>query len=500
MICKHNMYLAEVNKQRKKEGLPPLSRRQFCKLAASSSLVLGMPLLTSCDSGKLEPGGCTEDGTGECDYVPQVLGKDNRAEIEVRPGVKLDDYSGPFRPELRFTDFSKKGLSNLIQMASHYHNAIASGYSQYIRDAYGHDAVVNAEKKIWSKVTILPIHMMYKRRLKIKGKDLESFMKFWQLDFNTIPSDISDVYFEMPSERRGLATFNKCPVAHHYETTDQADMLADVCKNRCGNAFQAAAKKFDKDLVVKNLAYPPRESEDHICCKWEVYYKSDGSQSSEETDLLIDPDKMDKRGELVEIPNRNLRNYRGPFRPDLRLSDFSREKLADMYLMFHAYNMTMIAGYSMAEGGAASGKPEENMQVVVWSDELAEAARSVQMKYLKTSGNGIDSFLKALQTDITAQPPDFENDFEMPDENTGIYTFHKCAGLTMLEPVSTPEQMAEMCSLDPPAIGNSCGMYSRGLEGKHIEMEIVQMPPRKYKDAAPCQWRFYYVDDNGNPL
>jgi hypothetical protein len=171
-----------------------------------------------------------------------------------------------------------------------------------------------------------------------------------------------------------------------------------------------------------------------------------------------------------------------------------------MYLMFHAYNMTMIAGYSMAEGGAAGGKPKDNMQVVVWSDELAEAARSVQMKYLKTSGSGIDSFLKALQTDITAQPPDFENDFEMPDENTGIYTFHKCAGLTMLEPVSTPEQMAEMCSLDPPAIGNSCGMYSRGLEGKHIELEIVQMPPREYKDAAPCQWRFYYVDDNGNPL
>ncbi len=508
MICKHNMYLTKLNEQRKKEGLPPLNRRQFCKLAATSSVILGMPGFLGCEQNN-QSGGCgdsggqaagcgnsarpTEKGDGGSDYVKAVLGQDTRADIGVRPGVELDDYSGPFRPDLRYTDFSKVGLSRLIQMASEYHNAIQGRYRQFIDEVHGHAAAVSSEETIWGGSMVNSTHRLIKKTMKINGKNLESFMKQWQIELNTIPSDVSNVYFEMPTKRRGLATVNTCPVALHYEAAGRTDELREICEARCGNAVQNGAKKFDSNIVVKNLTMPPRASENHVCCKWELYYKADGSKSAEETDLLIDPDKMDQRGELVARSDVDLKDYSGAFRPDLKLTDFTREQLASMFLMYHQYDLNMIMGYSTAEIKAGGSTKGENMQVVVWSNDLAEAARSIQMKWLKTSGAGIDSFLKAVQVDITAQPPNFDNDFEMPDENTGIYTFNKCIGLNMMEPFATEEQIVDLCALDPPAIGNSCDMYSRGLTGKKIELEIVALPPRKYTDAVCCQWKFTYV-------
>ena len=178
------------------------------------------------------------------------------------------------------------------------------------------------------------------------------------------------------------------------------------------------------------------------------------------------------------------------------LSALAKAEAEKMYLMYHQYDLDMIMNYQMLEmyyGGDYEAGCD--MQVAVWSVDLAEAARSIQMKYLNTSGTGIDGFLKAVQVDITAQMPNFDNSFEMPDENTGIYTFNKCFGITMMEAVGgSDEQINKTCELDPPAIGNSCDMYSRGLVDKKIHLDIIKLPPRTCKDEICCRWKFTYVD------
>jgi hypothetical protein len=303
----------------------------------------------------------------------------------------------------------------------------------------------------------------------------------------------------MPSTRRGIVTINRCPLAIQYETEGRTDQLREICEARCPNMIQNGAQKYNANIMVKNLTMPPRQSDKHICCKWELYYKSDGSKSAEESNPLIDPDKMDQRGVLKVRPGVNLKNYSGPFRPNLRITDFDRELLARMYPMYHQLDLNMIMGYQVFEMGQGSGGCDyaagTKMQYEVWSFDLAVAARDIQMKYLNTSGSGIDAFMKALQVDITAQQPNFDNTFEMPDENTGIYTFQKCFGITMMEKTGgTDEQIKDTCALDPPAIGNSCDkLYNQGLKGKTIHLDIITMPPRKYTDEVCCQWKFTYV-------
>ncbi|MBU0991849.1 MAG: hypothetical protein KJ737_05080 [Proteobacteria bacterium] len=489
MICNQNMDFKQLNKEREMKGIPPVNRRQFCKCLAASSVALTVPSFIGCD--KLES--CGDD----LDIIKRALGEDTRAEIKLIPGVELDDYSGPFRPHLRYTDFSKIGLSRFHQMASEYHNAINNAYRGFFLESHGIEGLIKAEKLIWGTNMILGVNSMIKKTMNIKRLNLESFMKQWQIELNTLPNVYSDVVFEMPTKRRGLATFNRCAIALQFEAAGRTGELRDVCMNRCPKAIQNAANLYSPYIKVKNLTMPPRLSEDHVCCKWELYYKADGSQCDEEPDLLIDPDKMDKRGELTVDSDVELDDYSGPFRPNLKITDFSREQLARMFLMYHQYDLNMILNYQIQEMVQSGGGYEAGtkMQVVVWSVDLAEAARSIMMKYLNTSGAGIDCFLKAVQVDITAQPPNFENSFEMPDENTGIYTFHKCFGITMMELTGgTEEQIIQTCELDPPAIGNSCGMYSRGLSGKEIHLDIITMPPRRCEDEICCQWKFTYVD------
>lgn len=515
MICKNNLYLIELNKQREKKGLPPISRRDFCKWAAAGSAALGLSGFVGCvpngssgagsSGGEEAVGGCgegpTEAGGPNDDYVKQVLGQDSRAEIGVRPGVEIDYYGEvDFRDDLRFTDFSRIGLSNMLVMASVYHNHIQNRNRQYQFEVHGHERTADAESKIWGRTLVPVIHKMMTNVMNIKGRNLEAFMKQLQVEENMIPSEEHyDVYFEMPTRRRGLITANQCTIAQQYKDAGREDELAEICQARCGNYFQNAAKKYNKNIVVKNLVMPPRQSENHICCKWELFYEADGSQYDAETDLLIDPDKMDKRGELVVKRNRALDDYSGRFRADLRLTDFSREQLARMFLSYHRYDLSMIIGYQTYEMMQESVSAGAAMQVVVWAEDLAHAARNTMMKYMKTDGSGIVDFLKALQVDITAQPPNFENEFRMPSSGEGEYTFHKCFGLTMQEPISTDEQIDEMCALDPPAIGNSCteAMYGQGPNipaGKKMHLDIIQMPPRTYTDAACCRWKFTYVD------
>jgi len=410
--------------------------------------------------------------------------------------VELDDYSGPFRPNLRYTDFSKIGLSKFHQMASEYHNAINSAYRGFFLEKYGLTGFMEVEKAIWGEAMVPTVKSQITKTMNIQGDTLESFMKQWQIELNTLPSDYNDVYFEMPTNRRGLATFNRCAVVMQFEAAGLTDELREVCMNRCPNAIQKAVSQFSPDIKVKNITMPPRLSEDHVCCKWELYYEADGSQCDEEPDLLIDPNKMDIRGDLIVDWDVELDDYSGPFRPDLRITDFSREQLARMFLMYHQIDLTMIELYQIQEMAKSGGGYEAGtkMQVVVWSVDLAIAAREIMMKYLNTSGRGIDSFLKATQVDITAQPPNFINSFEMPDANTGIYTFHRCFGITMMELIGgTDEQIIQTCELDPPAIGNSCDMYSEGLVFKRINLEIIKMPPRTCEDDICCQWKYTYV-------
>ena len=482
MTCKNNQHFIQLNKQREMKGQSPISRREFFKLAATSAGAVGaltMPWLFGCGKATC---------VGTCDsYYKRTL-VDSRANVEVDPSIELDDYSGPFIPNLRHSYFSRKQLAWMLIMAHTYHYQIQKSYRAYIESAYGYDGVLKTEKSIWGDTIAKSMHTFYSQTLNIAGTDIEAYMKQWQVDLNSLPGDNYEVIFEMPDKYHGIVTCNRCPLVAEYEAAGKADKLADICKNRCVYSIEKGARLYNDDIRLKVLAMPPRQSANNICCKFALYYNGQSPYDGE-VDLTIDPTKEDIRGERVVDSSIELQDYSGPFRPNLRFTDFSRKQLARLFLTQHQYDLGMMQAYeTFCLTKTFDIKKRSEISTSVWSNQLYIDARNIMAKYMNTGGTGIDGFLKAIQVDITSQPPNFDQTFEMPSANLGHMTYNKCAGVTQMESLGLDNlYIKDVCALDPPAIGKSTSLYS-----SNMKLNILKMPPRTYNDEICCKWEFYY--------
>lgn len=65
------------------------------------------------------------------------MDRDTRGILEVRSDVDLKDYSGPFEPDLRYTDFSKEYLARMYMMTTEYFMAVWNAWMSFVAEKNG---------------------------------------------------------------------------------------------------------------------------------------------------------------------------------------------------------------------------------------------------------------------------------------------------------------------------------------------------------------------------
>jgi hypothetical protein len=76
---------------------------------------------------------------------------DIRYDTSVDSGAELEDYSGPYRPDLRFTDFSVNALvTKLIPFSEAYMQLCVDGWSDEVGRRYGADIASEIEWAAWT--------------------------------------------------------------------------------------------------------------------------------------------------------------------------------------------------------------------------------------------------------------------------------------------------------------------------------------------------------------
>jgi hypothetical protein len=86
---------------------------------------------------------------------------DVRYELDVDSGAELADYSGPYRPELRYTDFSREMLaSRLIPWSEAYLRLCVDGWSAEIAKRYGAETMAEIEWAAWNDQIVPEIERM----------------------------------------------------------------------------------------------------------------------------------------------------------------------------------------------------------------------------------------------------------------------------------------------------------------------------------------------------
>jgi hypothetical protein len=85
------------------------------------------------------------------DVTFPVADLDIRWQTDVDSGAELEDYSGPFRPDFRFTDFSTNALvTKLIPYAEEYTVACVDGWADEITRRYGRETMAEIEWAAWN--------------------------------------------------------------------------------------------------------------------------------------------------------------------------------------------------------------------------------------------------------------------------------------------------------------------------------------------------------------
>jgi len=86
---------------------------------------------------------------------------DVRYELGSDSGAELADYSGPYRPELRYTDFSKEFLATkLIPWSEAYLQLCVDGWAAEITQRYGADTMAEIEWTGWNDQVVPELERM----------------------------------------------------------------------------------------------------------------------------------------------------------------------------------------------------------------------------------------------------------------------------------------------------------------------------------------------------
>jgi hypothetical protein len=92
-------------------------------------------------------------------YPKQAL--DIRWETDVDSGRELEDYGGPYLPDLRFTDFSKHALATrLIPWSEAYLQVCVDGWADEVTRRYGAETMAEIEWAAWNDLTLPEIPRM----------------------------------------------------------------------------------------------------------------------------------------------------------------------------------------------------------------------------------------------------------------------------------------------------------------------------------------------------
>ena len=94
-------------------------------------------------------------------------GPDKRAEIRVDSSAELPDYSGPFKADLRFSDFSNQALVNMIAMSDEYYRVCVKAWADEVAGRYGHDLMAEVQAEAWQTIVLPQLHQMLEEWMEI---------------------------------------------------------------------------------------------------------------------------------------------------------------------------------------------------------------------------------------------------------------------------------------------------------------------------------------------
>jgi len=180
---------------------------------------------------------------------------------------ELDDYSGPFKPDLRFEDFSKEFLLKLIHSWQYAWLHMAGAWYDAISKRWGAEAANDCNLEVWLRIgeRVVP---RYAKIANIPEIDtVLDALKVQQLPLDNIIGGLFQPEYDIKSPNHVIMTFRRCKTLEVFER-DSPERIEHVCHVLEPAVFQSYC--INSDIKLTPLKLPPRKSPEEIACQWEL--------------------------------------------------------------------------------------------------------------------------------------------------------------------------------------------------------------------------------------
>lgn len=178
---------------------------------------------------------------------------------------ELKDYSGPFKRDIKYEDFSRETLAKLLMAYCKEILTIDSYWHEQMQKRAGEEAARECLIQNWCRIGKHEMKWTMDA-LNIPGNDVEAYVKANQF----VPSFAQGIYdydWDLKNKDHAILTVNHCPAFTSLK--DKPEKLNWVCRELEDTAIKAYAVAINPAIQVRQLKTGVTGEPNEIACKWE---------------------------------------------------------------------------------------------------------------------------------------------------------------------------------------------------------------------------------------
>jgi len=179
--------------------------------------------------------------------------------------AEMNDYTGSFKPDLTFSDFSKDFLLKLMHIWQYAWLQLDAAWFDAVRERLGDEATYDCATQAWSRMAER-VNPRYAKMANFPLNTVIDSMKVLQLPLDNTTGGLYPVEYDIKSENHVVMTVKQCRSLLFFES-QAPERIDPICN---GLERQVMAKYVaNPNMKVTPLKLPPRKSPDDIACVWE---------------------------------------------------------------------------------------------------------------------------------------------------------------------------------------------------------------------------------------
>ncbi len=193
---------------------------------------------------------------------------------------ELNDYSGPFRPDIHPNQslgaFSKDAIYKIACYSIKLFLGLEGCWHTLTRKRFGQQKAIKMQNEVTLE-RLLPQEVGRIRKLfNIWGNDVASFLKMCQVE-PLMALNLNYSNYRLESKDLGIVTVDRCHALEYWEKHGEIALQKNACAIHM-SGLQKAALEFHPDMKIEPIKLPPREikfgksgyEKPPIACQWEV--------------------------------------------------------------------------------------------------------------------------------------------------------------------------------------------------------------------------------------